>query len=105
MESIGAGDLVTLTDGGPELAGIVFDTPSSSKVVVAVVDPVRGPLFRTVHPSNLSTRPEESSDDRALRLLVRRTPPPVHGAARGGSAGGRGRAGHTRGTAHRPTGR
>ena len=87
MESIGAGELVTLKDGGPELAGIVFDTPSSSKVVVAVVDRVRGPLFRTVHPSNLSARTEESPDDRALRLLVRRTPPPVHGAARGGSAG------------------
>jgi hypothetical protein len=105
MESIGAGELVTLTDGGPGLAAIVFDTPSSSKVVVAVVDRVRGPVFRTVHPTTLSTRTEESPDDRALRLLVRRTPPPVHGAARGGSAGGQGRAGHPRGAAHRPTGR
>ena len=105
MESIGAGELVTLTDGGPELAGIVFDTPSNSKVVVAVVDRVRGPRFRTVHPSKLSARTEESPDDRALRMLVRRTPPPVHGAARGGNAGGRGRAGHPRGAAHRPTGR
>src|SRR3954447_11597316 len=105
MESIGAGDLVTVAEEGPELDGIVFDTPSSSKVIVAVVDRARGPVFRTVHPSTLSARTEEGPDDRALRLLVRRTPPPVHGAARAGSAGGRGRAGHSRGAAHRPTGR
>src|SRR3954465_1617900 len=105
MDSVGAGELVKVADGGPEVDGIVFDTPSSSKVVVAVVDRARGPVFRTVHPSTLSARTEEGPDDRALRLLVRRTPPPVHGAARGGSTGGHGRAGHTRGAAHRPTGR
>ncbi len=105
MDSIGAGELVKVTGDGPELDGIVFDTPSSSKVIVAVVDPTRGPVFRTVHPSTLSPRTEDSRDDRALRLLVRRTPPPVHGAARGGSSGGHGRAGHPRGAAHRPTGR
>jgi hypothetical protein len=105
MESLGAGDLVKVADGGPELDGIVFDTPSHSKVVVAVVDPARGPVFRTVHPDTLSARAEEGPSDRALQLLMRRTPPPVHGAARGGSSGGRGRAGHPRGAAHRPTGR
>jgi hypothetical protein len=105
MESIGAGELVKVADDGSGLDGIVFDTPSSSKVIVAVVDRARGPVFRTVHPSTLSTRSEESPDDRALRLLVRRTPPPVHGVARGGSGGGRGQAGHSRGAAHRPTGR
>jgi hypothetical protein len=105
MEPIGAGDLVTVADDGPELNGIVFDTPSSSKVIVAVVDRARGPVFRTVHPSTLTARTEESPDDRALRLLVRRTPPPVHGSGRAGSSGGRGHAGHPRGAAHRPTGR
>jgi hypothetical protein len=105
MESIGAGDLVKVADDGRELDGIVFDTPSSSKVIVAVIDRTRGPVFRTVHPSTLSPRTEDSPDDRALRLLVRRTPPPVHGAARGGSSGGPARAGHFRGAAHRPTGR
>jgi hypothetical protein len=106
MESIGAGELVTVAaDEGPELDGIVFDTPSSSKVIVAVVDRTRGPVFRTVHPSTLSPRTEDSPHDRALRLLVRRTPPPVHEAVRGASTGGRGRAGHFRGAAHRPTGR
>src|SRR3954463_1386567 len=104
MESIGAGELVKVADDGSELDGIVFDTPSSSKVIVAVVDRARGPVFRTVHPNTLSVRTEEGHDDRALRLLVRRTPPPVHGAARAGSAGGRGQGGHPRGAAHPPAG-
>jgi hypothetical protein len=105
MESISAGELVKVADGGPEQDGLVFDVPSHSKVVVAVVDRARGPVFRTVHVSTLSARTEEGPDDRALRLLVRRTPPPVHGGARGAGALGRGRAGHSRGAAHRPTGR
>ena len=105
MESIGAGELVKVADGGPQLDGIVFDTPSSSKVVVAVVDPARGPVFRTVNVNTLSARTEEGPDDRALRLLVRRTPPPVHGAARDGAASGAGRAGHTRAAMHRTTGK
>jgi hypothetical protein len=41
MESTYAGELVRVASGGPELDGIVFHTPSNSKVVVAVVDPVR----------------------------------------------------------------
>jgi hypothetical protein len=105
MESISAGELVKVADGGPELDGIVFDVQSSSKVIVAVVDRARGPVFRTVSVNTLSARTEEGPDDRALRLLVRRTPPPVHGGARGGDAPGRGRAGHPRGAAHRPTSR
>jgi hypothetical protein len=105
MESIGAGDLVKVATAGPEIDGIVFDTPSSSKAVVAVVDRARGPVLRTVPVDTLSPRAEEGADDRALRLLIRRTPPPVHGSARGGSTGGRGSAGHPRGAAHRPTGR
>ncbi len=103
MTSIG--ELVSVGAGRSALDGIVFDTPSRSKVVVAVVDPVRGPLFRTVNPKELTERAEEGPDDRALQLLIRRTPPPVHGAARGASAGGQGRSGFTRGAAHRPTGR
>ena len=91
--------------GGPEIDGIVFDTPSATKVVVAVVDAGRGPVFRTVHPSALSPRDAEGAQDRALHLLIRRTPPPVHGAARDGAGAGRGRAGHTRAATHRTTGR
>jgi hypothetical protein len=105
MESRQLGELVRVAGPGPELDGIVFDTPSKSKVVVAVVDPGRGPVFRTVHVSTLSERTQEGPGDRALRLLIRRTPPPVHGAARGGAGVGRGRAGHTRATMHRTTGK
>ncbi|MDQ6805203.1 MAG: hypothetical protein M3065_09605 [Actinomycetota bacterium] len=106
MESASPGELVKVAGVGPELDGIVFDTPSGSKVVVAIMDPVRGPLFRSVSPDALSERAEDGQHDRALRLLIRRTPPPAHGAARGSGAGPRGSsAGYKRGTAHRPTGR
>jgi hypothetical protein len=105
MESTGVGELVKVATAGPEVDGIVFDTPSATKVVVAVVDPGRGPVFRTVHPDTLSERTEEGAQDKALRLLIRRTPPPVKGAARGGSGGARASAGHSRGASHRTTGR
>jgi hypothetical protein len=105
MESTRAGELVRVASGGPEIDGIVFDTPGNSKVVVAVVDPVRGPLFRTVHPKALTERTEEGPQDQALRRLLRRTPPPVHRAAGGGSGRGQGRRGHSRAAAHRTTGK
>lgn len=105
MDEIAAGWLVRVADGGPELDGIVFDTPSRSKVVVAVRDPGRGPMFRTVTPDALTERTDEGPDDEALRLLIRRTPPPVHTRARGGAAAGRGRSGHAGPAMHRPTGR
>jgi hypothetical protein len=105
MESTSAGELVKVASGGPVLDGIVFDTPSRSKVVVGVVDPGRGPVFRTVHPKTLTERTEEGPDDRALHLLVRRTPSPVHGAASGGVAAGRENPGHTRAAMHRTTGK
>src|SRR5947209_4911865 len=60
MEPASAGELVKVASGGPQLDGIVFDTPSRSKVVVAVVEPDRGPVFRTVHPNTLTERTEES---------------------------------------------
>src|SRR4051794_35367240 len=105
MDSASVGDLVRVTSDGPAVDGIVFDTPSHTKVVVAVVDRSRGPVFRTVHPDTLSERTDEGPDDKALRLLIRRTPPPAHGAGRGGPSALRGHAGHTRGATHRPTGR
>jgi hypothetical protein len=105
MDSISPGQLVTVADGGPEREGIVFDTPSTVKVVVAVVDPRRGPLFRTVHPKTLTERTEEGPDDRALRRLLRRTRPPAHGEARAGAGAGRGRAGYTPAARHRTTGK
>jgi hypothetical protein len=109
MQTVSPGELVKVAGGGTELDGIVFDTPSITKVVVAVVDPARGPQFRTVNPKALTERADEGPDDRALRLLIRRTPPPVPGAARGATSGapraGQGRSAYTRGAAHRSTGR
>jgi hypothetical protein len=105
METTAIGDLVSVGGAGAPRDGIVYDTPSPSKVVVAGVDPRRGPGFRTVHPNTLTEREQEGSDDPALRLLIRRTPPPNHGVATGGGTGRQGRAGFTRGAAHRPTGK
>ncbi|MDP1847426.1 MAG: hypothetical protein Q8K79_06515 [Solirubrobacteraceae bacterium] len=105
METTSPGDLVTVAGDGPKLDGIVFDTPSATKVVVAVVDRGRGPVFRTVHPRTLSERAAEGADDRALRLLIRRTPPPTRGGARGAGGAGQGRSGHTRTAMHRTTGK
>ncbi|MGI8803895.1 MAG: hypothetical protein ACR2KV_17320 [Solirubrobacteraceae bacterium] len=105
MDTPTAGQLVKVSAGGPVLDGIVFDAPSSAKIVVAVVDPGRGPVFRTYAPSDLAQRTEAGPDDRALRLLVRRTPPPAGGSGRGGPGAQRGRSGHTRATTHRTTGR
>jgi hypothetical protein len=105
MEQTSAGELVTVAGGGPKLDGIVFDTPSRTKVVVAVVDPAKGPVFRTVHPDALSERAEDRPADRALRLLIRRTPAPMRGSSRGGGEAERGRAGHTRAAMHRSTGK
>jgi hypothetical protein len=97
-------ELVKVATAGPELDGIVFDRPSRIKVVVAVM--VDGhPAFRTFHPDTLSEREDESPDDRALQLLIRRTPSPVRGAARAGAGTGKGRAGHTRAAMHRTTGK
>jgi hypothetical protein len=105
MESIQPGDLVTVAGSGPAVDGIVFDTPSHTKVVVAVMDPHRGPSFRSVHPDALSARSQAGSDDQALRLLLRRTPPPARGKTRSSGASGQGRAGFTRSATHRSTGR
>ena len=105
VETTKIGELVKVGVGGSARDGIVFDTPSRSKAVVAVVDPDRGPRFRTVNPKELTKREDEGPDDRALQLLIRRTPPAVSGAARGARTGGRGQPGFKRGAAHRTTGR
>ena len=97
---------MTVDGDGPKLDGIVFDTPSATKAVVAVVDRGRGPVFRTMHPRALSERTAEGGDDRPLRLLIRRTPPPpARGGARGAGGGGQGRSGHARAAMHRTTGK
>jgi hypothetical protein len=105
MELTDAGTLVRISGGGPDADGIVFDAPSRSKIVVAVVDRARGPVFRTVHPDALSERSGAGADDAALTQLIRRTPPPAHGAARGGTGAVRGSSGHARAAMHRTTGK
>ena len=97
--------LVTVTDGGRPRDGIVFDRPSPTKVVVAVIDQRRGPVFRTLNPSALSQRAEPGDDDVQLRRLIRRTPPPAGRRHSSTSAGQAAHAAHTRGAAHRTTGR
>jgi hypothetical protein len=105
MESTTAGELVKFATGGPLVDAIVFDTPSVHKAVIALVDRGRGPVFRTVNVNTLSEREEAGPDDRALQLLIRRTPPPTHGSARGATGVGRGQDAHSRGASHRPTGK
>ena len=105
MTPASAGERVTVTDGSEQLDGIVFDTPSNSKVIVAVVDPARGPVFRTVNPNTLTERAKEGPSDRALRLLIRRTPTPSHGAPGSAARAEQRRSGFKRGATHRPTGR
>ena len=105
MDEITTGELVSVAGAGPDLDGIVFDTPSTSKVVVAVVDPKRGPLFRTVGSKTLTAREQEGPHDRALRQLIRRTPPPAHGASRSAAVSRGGRSGFKRGATHRTTGK
>ena len=105
MDLTAAGNLVKVATAGPQIDGIVFDVPSASKVVVAVMDRTRGPVLRTVDRDALTERTEAGPDDRALQLLIRRTAPASRGTARSEAGGGGGRAAHTRAAAHRPTGR
>jgi hypothetical protein len=105
MEQLGAGDLVTVETSGPKIDGIVFDVPSPTKAIVALMDRRRGPVLRTVARTALTERTAAGPDDAAFQLLIRRTPAAVHSAARGAGNAGRGSSGHARGTAHRPTGR
>jgi hypothetical protein len=105
MEPTAASDQVTVETGHARIDGIVADMPSASKAVVAVMDRRRGPVLRTVLRTALAEREDAGPDDRALRLLVRRSAPAARGDARGGSPVGHGRAGHTRAAMHRPTGK
>jgi hypothetical protein len=105
VEQITVGELVTVAGVGPVLDGIVFDTPSSSKVVVAIVDSKRGPVFRTFSPNVLTAREQGGLHDQALHQLIRRTPAPAHGAARAGAVSRGGRSGFKRGAMHRTTGK
>ena len=105
MEHPEAGDLVKVAVGRRETDGIVFDVPGGAKVVVALMDRQRGPVMRTVDLKDLTERTDAGDDDRALQMLIRRTPGGVRGAARAGSGPGQARAGHRRASMHRTTGK
>jgi hypothetical protein len=105
MEKTEAGDLVKVAVGRRETDGIVFDVPGSAKVIVALVDRERGPVMRTVDLKDVTERAEAGPDDRALQMLIRRTPGGVRGAARAGSGPAQARAGHRRASMHRTTGK
>lgn len=105
MESISQGQLVNVNLDGHPRDGIVFEMPSASKVVVAMVDRRRGPSFRTVPREALTERTQDGEDDPALRRLIRRTPPSAQGGVSGATGPRSGRAGHTRAAMHRTTGR
>jgi hypothetical protein len=105
MEQLGAGDLVTVATSGPEIDGIVFDLPSPTKAIVALMDRRRGPVLRAVARTALTERTGAGADDAAFRLLIRRTPAAGHSAAKSVPGAGRGSSGHGRGAAHRSTGR
>jgi hypothetical protein len=105
MEQTDAGDLVTVAVGNRAIDGIVFDATGGAKVVVAIIDRERGPVMRTVELQALSERAEAGPDDRALQMLIRRTPFGVRGAARGGAGPSGTRAGHKRASMHRTTGK
>lgn len=105
MEQTEAGALVKVAVGRRETDGIVFDATGGAKVVVALVDRERGPVMRTVELKALTERAEAGPDDRALEMIIRRTPGGVRGAARAGSGPGQARAGHRRASMHRTTGK
>jgi hypothetical protein len=106
MEPMSAGDLVSVTNGGASTDGIVVDTLRGAKAVVALRDPVRGPVLRTVNRKSLTERAQAGPDDRALQLLIRRTPAHARAATRGGASSGTGRGGgYTRAAPHRATGK
>jgi hypothetical protein len=103
LKTFREGQLVTVASEGGALDGVVAHVASLVKVEVAVEDPAAGPVFRTAHPKALTPRDEPGPADDALRRLIHRGGAAGHQAA--GGASGRGRRAHTRGAAHRPTGR
>jgi hypothetical protein len=106
MQSPEPGDRVSVTDdNGAIRDGIVFEVPSRTKVIVALADPRRGPVFRTVRPQALSERDADGPHEPALHLLIRRTAPPARGGGAAATGIGHRQDAHTRAAMHRTTGK
>lgn len=106
MASSVENELVKVATAGPEIDGVVYDFPSSSKIIVAIVDPARGPVLRTYPAKSVTPRDDAGANDDALHALIRRSPPPRNGGGGHASEGSvRGRSGHARATGHRTTGK
>ena len=103
LKTFREGQLVTVATDGGEVDGVVAHVAGLTKVEVAVAHEGSDPVFRTAHPKTLTPRDEPGPADEELRRLIHRAAAPGHSAPGGGS--GSGRRAHTRGAAHRPTGR
>jgi hypothetical protein len=105
MEPFEVNQLVTVSEGGPPLDGIVVGHPSAHKLVVALVDPKRGPVFKTVGTEAVAEREAEGPRDAVLHQLIRRNPGTARGGARSGGGAVQGSRGHGRQASHRTTGK
>ena len=103
LKTFREGQLVSVATEGGDLDGVVARVFSLVKIEVAVEQDGSAPVFRTAHPKTLTPRDEPGPADDALRSLIHRAAAAGHSASGGGSV--RGRRAHTRGAAHRPTGR
>jgi hypothetical protein len=103
MKAFHEGQLVTLVQEGGAIDAIVVHVPSLVKVEVAIADPERGPLFRTVPAKTLRERTVAGEHDDALRRRIRRTGSADRAGPRSGP--GRGRRAHTHVSGHRTTGK
>ncbi len=103
LKTFREGQLVTVAGENGGVDGVVAHVISLVKVEVAVEDADSGPVFRTAHPKSLTPREDAGPADDALRHLIHRGAAGGHSAPGGGA--GRSRRAHTRGAAHRPTGR
>ena len=102
LKTFREGQLVSVATDDGDVDGVVAHVASLVKVEVAVEE-ADGPVFRIVHPKSLTPREEPGPTDDALKRVIHRAASPGHAAA--GGASGRGRRAHSRGAAHRPTGR
>jgi hypothetical protein len=104
LKTFKEGQLVRLATDDGDVDAVVAHVASLVKVEVAVEQTGEDdPVFRIVHPKSLTPRDEPGPADDALRRLIHRAAAPGHSAT--GGASGRGRRAHSRGAAHRPTGR